>query len=610
MFYESGPFDQVTDCFGPFRSYLQGGIYLVELNADGYTRFSRMLLRKAAVADMSFAEDVKAKLERIFSSGESDEAQLNDLASSSKDDAASPAAVAGDDGAGTAQSGSGSTEQNSVTPASAGRVLMIHGYSDNGEHLKPWRQALQDAGLTSIPIAIGNYVTLNNEVTIKDLGEAFDRALRLTKWSSGSKDDTWTFDAIVHSTGMLVLRQWLTSDPFPKDDPRSRIRRLKHLVGLAPATFGSPQGKQGRSWMGALVKGNRHWGPDFLNAGDQVLDGLELASRYTWDLTHKDMVCEKPLYDKGSNTPYVAVFIGNTPYDGVAAVANSPGTDGTVRWAGCALDTRKVSVDFRREPQLKDTAGKTVRSCITPWASSRLGAPMIAVEGQNHGSIIQEPNPQIAKLIGEFFRVADETTYETWASDAQTFGAQALAAMNQKSIDRSWTSEQLSGGAGWQQLVVHVIDDHGDGVKDYNLQLFMGHSLDDSNKPGYPSIPLIVDTYSSDNSYRCFYVRLSQDMLDINSPESKYSKLWLELIASSGSKLIEYEAYTDNSGDAHSLTIDHNGGSPVKLDLTGLATEGQKLLYPYTTTLLEIFVEREPWPLGAVTDLFNFLTTE
>jgi len=156
----------------------------------------------------------------------------------------------------------------SLTPMTAGRVLLIHGYSANWTGFVPWHDALKAAGGDPTPIAIGNYVTLNNEVTIKDLGEAFDRALLFTPWSTGTHDDTFTFDAIVHSTGMLVLRQWLTSDPYPTTDPRSRIRRLKHLVGLAPATFGSPQAKEGRSWLGALVKGNKDLGPDFLNAGD------------------------------------------------------------------------------------------------------------------------------------------------------------------------------------------------------------------------------------------------------------------------------------------------------------------------------------------------------
>jgi hypothetical protein len=491
---------------------------------------------------------------------------------------------AGGPGAGPAVS------QTSTTPTAAGRTLLIHGYSASGKDLEPWRDALAKAGIATAQLEIGNYITLNNEVTLKDLGEAFDRALRLTPWGTESKDDAWTFDAIVHSTGMLVLRQWLASDPFPKDDPRSRIQRLKHLVGLAPATFGSPQAREGRSWLGALVKGNKHLGPDFLNAGDEVLDGLELGSRYTWELAHKDMVCGNPLYDSSPHTPYVAVFIGNSGYTGVDAVANSPGSDGTVRWAGCALNTRKVSVDFRRVPRLKDGDGNPTRCNITPWESGRLGAPVIAVEGKNHGTIVQVPDPAVADLVRRFFQVSDEAAYTTWEADALRFGASALSKMNAASQNGG------NGGAGWQQLAVHVVDDHGDGVTDYNLQLYLGDSLDQSNVADFRPVPLIVDTYSRDASYRCFYIRLSDEMLTANTTGGNRKKLWLELIASSGSTLVEYEAYTDVNGDPQRLAIDHLGGQPVKLDITDLAQGDETLLYPYTTTLLEVFVEREPLP--------------
>jgi len=148
-----------------------------------------------------------------------------------------------------AQSGSPTVAPQTPTPAAQGRLLLIHGYSANWEAFLPWKAALSSAGISSETISVGNYVTLNNEVTIKDLGEAFDRALRMSEFAKGLPEDAWTFDAVVHSTGMLVLRQWLTSDPYPLDPSRSRIKRLKHLVGLAPATFGSPQAKEGRSWL-------------------------------------------------------------------------------------------------------------------------------------------------------------------------------------------------------------------------------------------------------------------------------------------------------------------------------------------------------------------------
>jgi hypothetical protein len=476
-------------------------------------------------------------------------------------------------------------------------VLLIHGYSANWQAFLPWKKALSDAGIDSAKIDVGNYVTLNNEVTIKDLGEAFDRALRLTQFSQQLPGDDWTFDAIVHSTGMLVLRQWLTSDPFQASDPRSRVRRLKHLVGLAPATWGSPQAKQGRSWLGALVKGNRELGPDFLNAGDMVLDGLELASAYTWNLAMKDMICTQPFYGKGSDTPYVAVFIGNIGYTGLAEVSNSPGCDGTVRWAGCSLDTRKVTLDFRRHPQL-DPNDPTKRVDISDWSDDRVGAPIIAVDGQNHGTIIANPKPELVPLVHDFLGISDKDGYDAWEKRALAFGAPSQAKMD--------TADGVQDGAGWQQLVIHMVDDHGDGVTDYNIQLYYGDNLEQSDDPSFPSVPLIVDTYSSDNSYRCFYIHLREEMLTLADDNKK---MWLEIIASSGSTLVEYEAYTGSPDDPQRLTVDSHVPSdqkPVKMDITPLTAGGASLFYPYTTTLLEIFVEREPVPLKAVSGLFTF----
>lgn len=506
-------------------------------------------------------------------------------------------AVAEDTAGLPARSGNPETATQTPTPAAQGRVLLIHGYSADWKAFLPWKKALSDAGIASETISVGNYVTLNNEVTIKDLGEAFDRALRLSDLAKGLPEDAWTFDAVVHSTGMLVVRQWLTSDPYPREDVHSRIKRLKHLVGLAPATFGSPQAKKGRSWLGALVKGNRTWGPDFLNAGDMVLDGLELASKFTWDLAHKDMLTQTPLYDRGAGTPYVAVFIGNVPYSGISAAANSPGCDGTVRWAGCALDTRKVTLDFRRHAQL-DPADSTKRVVISDWSSERLSAPLVAVDGQNHGTIIAEPKPEVVSLVHDFFGVKDATAYDAWEARALDFGAPSKAKMDK--------SDGVTNGAGWQQLWIHMVDDHGDGVTDYNIQVFYGDDLAESDNPEKESVKVIADTYSSDNSYRCFYIQLTQEMLELRTNNKK---MWLELIASSGSELIEYEAYTGSANDPSRLAVDsHNPAANklVKMDITGLTEGGGSLFYPYTTTLLEVFVEREPMPLGEVSRMFTF----
>ena len=137
-----------------------------------------------------------------------------------------------------------------------------------------------------------------------------------------------------------------------------------------------------------------------------------------------------------------------------------------------------------------------------------------------------------------------------------------------------------AGGAGWQQLVVHVVDDHGDGVSDFNMQLFIGDNLDQSDDPDFPSVEVDVDTYTTDNSYRCFYIRLSADMLTLNANAEKPKLMWIELIASSGSTLIEYEAYTGDGVGPQRLTIDQNNRKSVKLDITNLAQGNETLLIP------------------------------
>src|SRR5580693_4482585 len=225
-------------------------------------------------------------------------------------------------------------------------LVLIHGYSAEGTAFDALAEALKRKNTELTDIDICNYVSLNNEITIKDIAEGLDRAFRNHKLLL---DENQEFDAVVHSTGMLVIRSWLTNYGAAVAH-NVRLKRLKHLIGLAPATWGSPQAHKGRTWLGALVKGNKTPGPDFLNAGNLVLDGLELGSRFTWDLAQADLLGPVPYFGTGPDTPYVAVFIGNTPYTGIASVANDPGTDGTVRWSGCGLNTRKITLDLTKTP--------------------------------------------------------------------------------------------------------------------------------------------------------------------------------------------------------------------------------------------------------------------
>src|ERR1700720_3334047 len=300
-------------------------------------------------------------------------------------------------------------------------LVLIHGYSAEGTAFDPLHEALQKKGVNVTDIDICTYVSLNNEITIKDIAEGLDRAFRNRQVL---RDEDQEFDAIVHSTGMLVLRSWLTNYGAAVG-ANKRLSRLKHLIGLAPATWGSPQAHKGRTWLGALVKGRKTPGPDFMDAGNLVLDGLELGSRFTWDLAHADLLGPVPYFGTGPDTPYAAVFIGNTPYKAIASVANDPGTDGTVRWSGCGLNTRKITLDLTHTPT--DAQGHSrERVTISEWADdSRLDVPILAVDGRDHGSLISNPDPGMMDRIAKFLEISNADQYGDWLGEAQTWSTPA-----------------------------------------------------------------------------------------------------------------------------------------------------------------------------------------
>ena len=476
-------------------------------------------------------------------------------------------------------------------------LVLIHGYSAQGKDLDNLKAGLVARGIESKDIDICNYVSLNNEITIKDIAEGLDRAFRVHDVFG---NDTQEFDAIVHSTGMLVLRSWLANAGPRAGNPR--LKRLKHLVGLAPATWGSPQAHKGRTWLGAMVKGDKHLGPDFMNAGDLVLEGLELGSRFTWDLAHQDLLGPEPFYDNGPNTPYLAVFIGNTSYPGLASVANDPGTDGTVRWSGCSLNTRKLTMDLTRIPVENGS-----RLAISPWADNRLDIPMIAVDGRHHSSLVSDPEPGMMDLIAAFLKVGDKgaESIQDWLKRAREYGQAALPKMKinpgalaggvQGEVKRFFG--HLIGHSdtemdGWQQFVVHARDERGDGISDFIVEVLRES---DGKWVAFEEMYTDVHPFGADPSYRCFHVRLPSGIC------GGEVKLKVRINASTGTELMTYQGYGSEEKQLGATA------EPVEIDLEDLGNGNGTLFHPFTTTLIEIVLNREPLPLDKISRILTFL---
>ncbi|RRB06527.1 esterase/lipase family protein [Larkinella rosea] len=443
-------------------------------------------------------------------------------------------------------------------------LVLIHGYSDVPESFKNWEKSLSDRGFDVANVHVCGYRSLTNEVTIKDIAEGFDRALRLRAGLNADEP----FDAIVHSTGMLVIRAWLTT--YAKQEKRKR--RLKRLIAIAPASFGSPLAHKGRSWLGAIFKGNRSLGPDFMDAGDLILDGLELASRYTWDLAHRDLLSDEVFYGPDDNTPYVFTFCGATNYKGLQGLVTNPdGTDGTVRWAGCSLNTRKIILNLTTEDD--DTTVK--RLDFGQWRNDRRSnfqIPFIPIAGLNHGSIIENPTEELVDLVVKALAVSTSEEFQEW---------------NKTAIQQ--TEVTLKSMVPWQQFIVRAVDERGDPITDYHVRFNAGYKDSPSDlKP----LDVDVHVYSGDKSLRSFHFDLKK--LDLEN----LARLRIEVIASSGTDLVRYYGHIDSDGTEDA---DKNTKQSAASHWTAVFDMGQmlsnsevKLFYPFTTTLIELQLNREP----------------
>jgi pimeloyl-ACP methyl ester carboxylesterase len=444
-------------------------------------------------------------------------------------------------------------------------VVLIHGYSDRGASFLPWRDVLLRSGYAERDIHICSYRSLTNEVTIKDIAEGFDRALR----KRHGLEDGRPFDAIVHSTGMLVIRSWLSTY-------QGRRGRLKRIVALAPATHGSPLAHKGRGFLGAVFKGNRESGPDFLEAGDLVLDGLELGGRFTWDLTHRDLLCDRPFYGRDPDSPYVFILCGTEGYGGIRQLAREEGSDGTVRWAGCSLDTRKITLNLARDPAMSAAAKAHRADSRDIEAMGALPMPFWPVAGKNHGTIVSEPDGPLVDLVLGALSVDGPGEFEAWQDAAR---AATKGAMDR--LER------------WQQFVVRVVDERGDPVPDYHIELFTKDADGDRRAVDFD---VDVHLYRADPSLRCFHV--SHDRL-LEGWKGEVPKLWVRLIASSGSELVGYHGVDSKRIRADGTGMDPEGVWDAELPLPETFGEhGVKLFHPFTTTFVEVTVNRDPMPFA------------
>jgi hypothetical protein len=112
---------------------------------------------------------------------------------------------------------------------------------------------------------------------------------------------------------------------------------------------------------------------------------------------------------------------------------------------------------------------------------------------------------------------------------------------------------------------------------------------------------LDTHAYSSDKSLRCFHVNLNKfDRANMKSLKAR-------LIASSGSELIGYYGYGSERIDPDTRTRTPDGKWDAVIDMTNLLPGSEtSFFFPFTTTLIEIKINREPMPPFGKNKLFEF----
>jgi hypothetical protein len=223
-------------------------------------------------------------------------------------------------------------------------------------------------------------------------------------------------------------------------------------------------------------------------------------------------------------------------------------------------------LDLTRDPARE---GSEDRIEIAEWKNTDI--PLMPIDGKNHGTILSQPGELLPELVDSALQVSSAAVFTQWIDDA----TEKTRASREKMDE-------------WQQFVVRAVDERGDPVPDYNLQLFRrGDGRSDS---GIHEFDVDVHTYKGDSSLRCFHVSLRD--LDY----TKLPNLWVRVIASSGSQLVGYHGF--GSEKSVSAPTGSDGKWDATLDISSLVDDtGIKFFYPFTTTLIELRLNREPLPL-------------
>lgn len=389
-------------------------------------------------------------------------------------------------------------------------TLIIHGWSDCSASFVEMKKRFEERGIGNVEtILYADYQSREDNITFNDVIDGLNR--QMIDLGIIQKDGTSLYDlnVIVHSTGGLVIRHWI----WRYYNERIEDCPVKRIVMLAPANFGSPLAHRGKSFLGRLVKGRWKIG-DFLEVGRRLLDGLELASPYQWELAHRDLFYpQKTFYQR--DRIQLTILTGIEDYSGIRGWVNKPGTDGTVVIAGTSIDSVKLNLDFSDSDSPYS------------WQKTKTANDYAfgVIEGLDHGSIASEFEKGEGEVIDLTIEALSITTQEEFSifRDRVKEITDATYFKNAGRKNNKYSR--------YQQFIIRAVDDHDVGIRDFTIEFYVYKSAKEEerligNKSYFNQTEQILSeefhrvftrefhTHTKDSSYRRLLVNMA-DMSEL-----------------------------------------------------------------------------------------------
>jgi hypothetical protein len=501
-------------------------------------------------------------------------------------------------------------------------ILFIHGYSAESATSVPEAvkaiygnqnaspnlnlpDALRDALGVGAPdvfeIDLSRYVSLDDGVNLDDIARALQLALEadfphLLKPEIG-------LNAIVHSTGALVVRNWIrlfSAKPSP-------IRRLIYLAG---ANFGSGWAHIGK---GQLAQWARYVFQHGADAGIKVLDALELGSDETLNL-HRAFIQEGCTMAR-SYEVREAVIIGSQPHVSWFEVpiryAKEDGSDGVVRVSASnvnfhylrlaaqkgahELGPNKIDdylTSFRnREADLPSyyEIVETSRPGDANRPQVPIAIPFQASHSGDETGIVggAAPRAQVIRLLKAALTTApaDWQTLVDQFTDETRGTLQRVLAFNPPKWWQKWIFNTCKQYDGHSQVILRLRDQDGRPVEHYDIFF---NSISGKRDRSLPFNDLIEDKHLNTHNGNIFvlYLRTStyQGKLSSTDEPDPLNNQWVLRVPQVNGCSLEISAIEPDTNSVRYL--------PMRFDFS--SDQLNSWLMPHRTTVIDVELLRLP----------------